>query len=191
MDDFLQDLRFAMRSLRKSKLIVAAAVVSLGLGIGATSAIFSAVDVFMLRPLPYPDSHDLLAVYTTNLERGWDQVSFSVPDFVDFRERGRAIDVAASRWASFNLSEGERPERVEGQRLTWNFLRVLGVEPELVGFVPVVGLGRDVHDHGGLRTDPLEAVVHVRRDHDEVRADEGWLVFPPEWSLLYRDSRLV
>lgn len=131
MDKLWQDLRYALRSLRRGGLLIWIAVLSLGIGIGSVTTIFAAVDVFMLRPLPYPDSEALLAVYTTNQERGWDQVSFSVPDFVDLRERSEGMEVAVARWASFNLSEGDRPERVQGQRLSWNFLRVLGVEPAL------------------------------------------------------------
>ncbi|MDP2470599.1 MAG: ABC transporter permease [Candidatus Palauibacterales bacterium] len=126
-----QELRQSVRSLRRGGLLIAIAIFSLGIGIGSVTTIFSAVDVFMLRPLPYPESQDLLSVYTTNQDRGWTNVSFSVPDFVDFRERSQTMDVAASRGTSFNLSEGDRPERAEGRLLTWNWLRVLGVQPAL------------------------------------------------------------
>ncbi len=129
MDRIWQDFKYGLRSLRRGGLLIAIAILSLGIGIGSVSTIFSAVDVFMLRPLPYPESGDLHSVYTTNHERGWTQVSFSVPDFVDFRERSQTMALAASRGAAFNLSEGDRPERVRGRRLTWDFFRVLGVEP--------------------------------------------------------------
>ena len=131
MDRIWQDIRYSLRSLRRGGLLIVIAVLSLGIGIGSVSTIFSAVDVFMLRPLPYPESGDLQSVYTTNHERGWTTVSFSVPDFVDFRERSRTMDVAASRGASFNLSGGDRPERASGRRLTANWLRVLGVQPAI------------------------------------------------------------
>ncbi|MEE8573507.1 MAG: ADOP family duplicated permease, partial [Gemmatimonadota bacterium] len=137
MDRIWQDFKYGLRSLRRGGILIAIAVLSLGIGIGSVSTIFSAVDVFMLRPLPYPESGDLHSVYTTNHERGWTQVSFSVPDFVDFRERSQTMALAASSGAAFNLSEGERPERVRGRRLTWDFFRVLGVEPFLGrAFVP-------------------------------------------------------
>lgn len=131
MDSIRKDLRYALRSLRRGGLLIGIAVLSLGIGVGSVTTIFSAVDVFMLRPLPYPESDDLLALYTTNHERGWTQVSFSVPDFVDFRERGQTMEMAASTGAAFNLSEGDRPERIQGRRLSWNFLQVLGVRPAL------------------------------------------------------------
>lgn len=131
MDSIKQDLRCALRSLRRGGLLIGIAVLSLGIGVGSVTTIFSAVDVFMLRPLPYPESEDLLALYTTNHDRGWTQASFSVPDFVDFRERSQTMEVATSTGAAFNLSEGDRPERIQGRRLSWNFLQVLGVRPAL------------------------------------------------------------
>ncbi|MHC4109194.1 MAG: ABC transporter permease, partial [Planctomycetota bacterium] len=78
-----------------------------------------------------PDSHNLYAVYTTNLERGWNEVDFSVPDFADLRERSRTMNVAATDGESFNLSEGDRPERLIGSRVTFNFFSVLGVQPAM------------------------------------------------------------
>jgi putative ABC transport system permease protein len=137
MDSIRQDIKYALRSLRRGGLLIGIAVLSLGIGIGSVTTIFSAVDVFMLRPLPYPESDDLYSLYTTNRERGWTQASLSVPDFVDYRERSRAMEVAASTGAAFNLSEGDRPERIQGRRLSWNFLHVLGVRPALGrGFTP-------------------------------------------------------
>jgi len=129
MDEIWQDIKYAIRSLRRGGALIAIAVLSLAIGIGANTAIFSAVDVFMLRPLPYPNSDELYSVYTTNHERGWSQVSFSVPDFADLRERSRTLDVAATRYLSFNLSEGDRPERLSGVQVSSNFFRMLGVQP--------------------------------------------------------------
>ncbi|NNK49209.1 MAG: hypothetical protein HKP01_10085, partial [Gemmatimonadetes bacterium] len=129
MDRIWQDIRYSFRSLRRGGLLIVIAVLSLGVGIGSVTTIFTAVDVFMLRPLPYPDSQDLLSMYTTNQDRGWMWVSFSVPDFVDFREQSQTMDVAVSDGASFNLSEGDRPERAQGRLLSSNWLRVLGVQP--------------------------------------------------------------
>ncbi len=131
MDRLWQDFKYGLRSLRRGGLLILIAVLSLGVGIGSVTTIFTAVDVFMLRPLPYPDSHELHSMYTTNRDRGWMWVSFSVPDFTDFRELSQTMDVAVSRGASFNLSEGDRPERAQGRRLSWNWLQVLGVQPAI------------------------------------------------------------
>jgi putative ABC transport system permease protein len=129
MEKIWQDIKYAIRSLWRGGALIAIAVLSLAIGIAANTTIFSAVDVFMLRPLPYPDSDELYSVYTTNRERGWNRVSFSVPDFVDLRERSRALDVAATRYMSFNLSAGDRPERLSGVQVSSNFFRMLGVQP--------------------------------------------------------------
>jgi putative ABC transport system permease protein len=137
MERIWQDVKYGFRALRRSKGLIAIAVLSLGIGIGANTAIFSAVDVFMLRPLPYPDSGDLYSAYTTNSERGWNYVSFSVPDYLDLRERSRTMRVAAMTGASFNLSGGDRPERLRGQRVAHDFFQVLGVQPVMGrGFTP-------------------------------------------------------
>jgi putative ABC transport system permease protein len=123
MDELWQDVKYAMRSLRRGGALIAIAVLSLAIGIGANTTIFSAVDVFMLRPLPYPDSHNLYAVYTTNSERGWSQVDFSVPDVVDLRERSQTMSVATGDGASF--------ERLGGGVVSTNFFDVLGVQPAI------------------------------------------------------------
>jgi len=130
--DIWQDVKYGIRALRRSKGLIAIAVLSLGIGIGANTSIFSAVDVFMLRPLPYPESDELYTLWITNPERGWGQVSFSVPDFVDVRERSRTMAVAAREGQSFNLSSGDgRPERLSGVMVTSDFFHILGVQPAM------------------------------------------------------------
>ncbi len=131
MDSLLSDIRYSLRSIRKSPGVITVAVVSLALGIGANVTIFSAVDVFMFRPLPYPEAHRLLHVYSTVPERGWTYNSVSIPDFLDFREQSQTMDVAASYGRDFNVSGGDRPERIDGERVSWNYFRVLRVQPIL------------------------------------------------------------
>jgi putative ABC transport system permease protein len=131
MDSFLGDIRYSLRSIRKSLGVIAVAVVSLGLGIGANVTIFSAVDVFMFRPLPYPDAHRLLHVYSTVPERGWTHNSVSIPDYLDFREQSQTMDIAASYGRDFNVSGGDRPERIDGERTSWNYFQVLRISPIL------------------------------------------------------------
>jgi len=131
MDLIWQDIRYAFRSLRHGRGIVALAIVSLALGIGANTTIFSGVDVFMFRPLPYPESDRIVRLYSTNEERGWSRANLSVPDFLDYRADSHLMDVAASDGRSFNLSGDGIPERVSGQAVTSNFFRVVGVYPML------------------------------------------------------------
>ncbi len=114
MDSIFGDIRYTLRSIRKSPGLIAVAVVSLGLGIGANVTIFSAVDVFMFRPLPYPEADQLLHVYSTVPERGWTYNSVSIPDFLDIREQSGTMDVATTYGRDFNLSGGLRSPNLRG-----------------------------------------------------------------------------
>ncbi|MCI0436796.1 MAG: ADOP family duplicated permease, partial [Gemmatimonadetes bacterium] len=137
MDRLRQDVRFATRSLIKSPLITGAAVVSLALGIGANASIFSAIDVFMIRPLDFEESDRLVVVWTNNRERGWTSTSTSVPDYLDWRGESRTLELAAYTGTGVNLSGGERPERLDGIRVSANFFDVLRKRPLLGrGFRP-------------------------------------------------------
>jgi putative ABC transport system permease protein len=129
MDTVRQQLRFATRSLLRSPAMMSVAVLSLALGISVNTTIFSAVDVFLIRPLPYPQPDRLLQVWTTNELRGGRQSDVSPPDFIDWRRESRTLDLAAETDASFNLSGAERPERLTGARVSENFFRVIGVLP--------------------------------------------------------------
>ena len=71
MDVILQDIKYGFRAMRRSKGLIAIAVLSLAIGISANTTIFSAVDVFMLKPLPYPEAHELQTIWLTNQDRGW------------------------------------------------------------------------------------------------------------------------
>ena len=147
-------MRYSLRSLGRSKGLIAIAVLSLGVGIGANTAVFSAVDVFMLRPLPYPDSDRLHMVWVSNQERGWNQVTFSVPDFLDLREGSRTMRLAAYRRGTFNLSGSFDAERLDGAYLTPEFLQVLGVQP-VVGRAFTADEGRAGSDRVAIISDGL------------------------------------
>jgi putative ABC transport system permease protein len=131
MDNLKQDFVYALRTLRKSPGLVAVAVMSLGLGIGANVAIFAAVDVFMLRPLPIDGEDRLLDVFSTVPERGWMNNVLSIPDFLDYREQSRTMNVAGRFGSDFNMSGTDVPERVDGSRVSWNFFEVVGTQPVL------------------------------------------------------------
>jgi putative ABC transport system permease protein len=128
--NFAQDLRFAIRFLVNRPGVSLLAVLCLAIGIGANTAIFSPVDLFMIRPFPYPRADRLVMPVTVDVSRGGDQMSFSAPDFADLRAQSKTLDIAASLGRDVNLSGTERPERLQEVQVSANFLRVLGVAPE-------------------------------------------------------------
>ena len=137
MDQLRHDVRFAFRSILRNPAISLVAIVSLALGIGANAAIFSAVDVFMLRPLPYPESEQLVKLWETFPERGWTGVNTSMPKIVDWRDQSRTIEIAGYDDVGLNMSGGDRPERPSGLAVSHNFFDVLQVQPARGrGFLP-------------------------------------------------------
>src|SRR3989442_284731 len=104
MDSLLQDLRFALRSLSKRPAVFAVSAISLALGIAANTTIFAALDAYLIQPLPYPNSDHLIQVWTTNPARGQGRSNSSVPDFLDWRQSSKTVDLAALSGGSFNMS---------------------------------------------------------------------------------------
>ena len=131
MDVLSQDVRYGARMLAKSRGFTAVAVLSLALGIGATTAIFSAVNAVLLRPLPYKDPERVVKVATYNpWTDGWWAVSPA--NFLDWREQNRVFEgMAAIAGLNVTLTGGEDPEKIRAHRVSANFFRVLGVEPAL------------------------------------------------------------
>jgi putative ABC transport system permease protein len=131
-----QDLRYALRTLSRSRGFAAAAILTLALGIGANSAIFSLVNGVLLRPLPYPAPEQLMTIWGFYPSTG--RSTASLPDFHDWRERSRSFsDMAAVYGTLFTITSGGEPEQLAGSRVTANFFRMLGVEPALGrGFLP-------------------------------------------------------
>src|SRR5262245_35909780 len=110
MDSLRQDIRFALRVLRKSPGFTAVAVLTLALGIGANAAIFSLVRSILIQPLPYRDADRLLMIWN---EYGGKQASNSPPDYLDRKKESRTLeDIAALRAVSLNLSGAGTPQRV-------------------------------------------------------------------------------
>ncbi len=130
MSGLIQDVRFAMRQLRKSPGFTLVAVLTLALGIGANTAIFSVVEGVLLRPLPYRDSNQLARVWSTSNRSSKDASSYL--DFKDWADQNHSfLQMAAYRPQSFNLSGGDRPERIRGLMITSKFFELLDVKPTL------------------------------------------------------------
>jgi len=127
IDELRQDLRFAWRQCRTKPGFAIAAVLTLGLGIGATTAIFSVVHAVVLKPYAYVDPDRVLLAFSK--WRG-NRGSWSVGNFDYFRQRvTSAEDFAADVGTSMNLADNGEPERIFGGRVTWNYHRLFGIPP--------------------------------------------------------------
>ncbi len=130
----IQDLRFAVRTLRRNPGFTAAAVAVLALGIGANTAIFSAANAFLFRPLPFGDADRLVMLYETNPEFGWTDAAAAPANVLDWREQVDAFQDVAMYSDFLNrvayVRDGE-PELLGVVNVTGNFFSVLGVKAEL------------------------------------------------------------
>jgi predicted permease len=126
----MADVRYALRALARAPGFTLAVVLTLALGIGVNSAIFSVVHNVLLRPLPYGSPERLVLLYGRYPQFG--RTSTSLPDFIDWRDRSRSFEQMAGRHgASFVLTGEGEPERVIADRVTSNFFATLGVRPML------------------------------------------------------------
>ena len=131
MDELIQDVRFALRSFRMRPAFTAVAVVTLALGVGANTAIFSVVNGVLLSPLPFPEPGELVVLWTNEPERGVELTRISGGDFRDWWDLNRTFSsMAAVGGASYDLTGDEgAPERVGGGVVTPGYFSTLGVEP--------------------------------------------------------------
>src|SRR5215208_6600606 len=129
-EELFHDLRYGLRILRKHPGFTAVAVITLALGIGANTAIFSVVYAVLLRPLPFPESDRL--VILAEVDPGSDRMGIAYPNYIDWRERARSFEeMAAYQAQSFNLTSVDKPVRLQGRKVNWNLLQMLGVVPQL------------------------------------------------------------
>jgi ABC-type antimicrobial peptide transport system permease subunit len=127
-DSVLQDLRFALRTLRKSPAFTAVAILTLALGIGANTAIFSVFYGVLLRPLPFPHPEQLVHLREMNAAGG--QMNFSDPNFADIRDQARSLQAVAIYNSYPTTATVERNStRVNISYVTRDFFRVIGVQP--------------------------------------------------------------
>ena len=131
MDAIIKDLRYALRLLLKSPGFTAVAIVTLALGIGAVTSMFSVVTAVLLRPLPFPQPERIVAVGPRS-ERTGQMSSSSLPDFFDYRSRSRFFeDLAAYSDNDGTLTGNGEPLHVRTIMAAWGFFKILGVNPEL------------------------------------------------------------
>ena len=129
----LQDIRYGFRMLIKRPSFTIIVVLTMALGIGANTTIFSAVDAVLLNPLPYKDPDSLMAVWETNKQLSpevWDRNEVALGNFRDWRSRNQVFDQLGSLfYADVNLTGVGEPERIKSCVVSTNFFQVLGIQP--------------------------------------------------------------
>lgn len=132
MEAFLQDVKYGIRMLLKNPGFTAIAILTLALGIGANTAIFSVINAEILRPLPFRDPGKLVRVATSNVRLHTTNGAISYPDFADWRAQNRVFqDMAAYTDASFALTGIDQPAHLEAVTISAGLFNLLGVAPEL------------------------------------------------------------
>ena len=153
METLLQDLKYGFRVLLKSPGFTTVAILTLALGIGVNTALFSIVNAVLLDPLPFPHSEQLVTLYESKPH--FDKGSFSYPDFLDLQSQNRSFSsVAAYRETGYTLSGSGQSERVTAEMVTGDLFAILGIKPILgrvftpqedrLGAPPVVLLGDEL-----------------------------------------------
>jgi putative ABC transport system permease protein len=130
MATLLQDARYGVRTLAHRPMFALVAVITLALGIGANTAIFSVIRAVLLDPLPFREPSRLVRIWETRLDRGWTRASFTRANFWDLKARNRTFEgIGAFRGASMTLGGFEYPEQVDAGFVSAGFFRILGVTP--------------------------------------------------------------
>lgn len=138
LEDFLTDVRFALRQLRKSPSFTVACILTLALGIGANTVVFSVVDAVVLRPLPFAEPERLALVASIHVRDPKTLSDLSYPNFFDFRKENKVFEHMVSfRSTDATLTGASRPIHVRAQIVSWDLFPLTGVQPALGrGFLP-------------------------------------------------------
>src|SRR5678816_2666307 len=132
METLFKDIRYGIRGLLKRPGFTVIALITLALGIGANTAIFSVVNAVLLRPLPFQDPERLVIVWEDATFAGFPRNTPAPANYVDSKTQNQSFaDMAASHEISFNLTGDGEPERVSSYAVTANFFPLLGVQPLL------------------------------------------------------------
>ena len=146
MDNLIKDIRYGVRSLLKHRAFTLIAVLTLALGIGANTAIFSLVNAVLLRALPFPDADRLVMVWEDASFAGFPRNTPAPANYADWKAQNQTFtEMAAFEDRSFNLTGDGEPEKIQAYGVTANFFPVLGVKP---------ALGRGItaeEDHAGSK----------------------------------------
>ena len=188
MTTLLQDLRYAFRMLLKFPAFTAIVIVTLALGIGANTALFSVVNGVLLNPLPYPHSTQLVALYEKNA--GMDRAPISYLNFLDWQRATQTFSsLAIYRHEDYNLTGRGQPERVNGLMVSAGFFPTLGIHPALgrdfrseddrIGAAPVVMLSDGFwHGHFGASPSVVGSSIDLNGADYTVTG-----ILPPEFTF--------
>ena len=178
IDILFQDLRFSSRMLRKSPGFAVVVILTIALGIGATTAIFSVVDATLLRPLPYPKSEQLVSIQDNFPGVGAQDVGLSEPEWQDFQRSGIFESVSPTWFDENNLTGSSQPARVRLLIVAPNYFALLGVQPQFgrafdpkdhsPGFIPEVVISDGLWKRA-FGSDPNILSKSVRMDTDLYR----------------------
>src|SRR5215510_11674876 len=132
IEDLMQDVRYSLRTLRKSPGFTAVVALTLALGIGANTAIFSVVNAVLLRLYPYKDQDRLVWLWETRLPEVTGGHNPSPANFLDWQKQNKVFEqLEAINVKDFNLIGGANPERMRGMVITHGFLSLLGIRPQI------------------------------------------------------------
>src|SRR5262245_42236353 len=195
MRNFIQDLRYAIRMMVKRPGFTLVAALTLALGIGANTAIFSAVNAVLLKPLPFPESQQLIDLAETFKPNGFGSVS--VPALEDWKNQNDVFaGISAYSFTSFNLEGGDTPQRIPGVNVSANYFDVLGVKPtvgrsflageDVAGRDRVVVIGDELWRRN-FAADPaiVNQTIAVNGDKYTIVG-----VMPPQLTSLYRNVQM-
>ena len=172
----LGDVQYSLRTVRRSPRVAITVLLTLGVGIGANTAVFSIVNATLLRSLPYREPGQLVQLTADLPGVGAHNVGFSVPEFDDFRERSGIFEGVSVSWqAPGNLTGGDHPERIEVIAVSPNYFNLLGTKPQVGrlfdahdianGFAEAVVIS-DAYWHKQFGGDPNIAGRRIRLDND-------------------------
>jgi putative ABC transport system permease protein len=148
LQDLAQDLTIGLRNLLRAPGLTLTIVITVGLGIGATTAIFAAIDAALLQPLPYKDPDRLVRIYTDTPPY---RFPFSVADYLALdAQQTRFAQIAGYRSRAMAFSDGTVAERLTGREVTWTYFGLLGIRP---------ALGRDLTEQDGRPGSPRAVVI--------------------------------
>src|SRR5215470_11137848 len=136
MNTLFQDLRYAARTLAKTRGFTTVAILTLALGIGANVAIYSVVRAILLNPLPFPHPEQLVRVFDDLRGSNIPDVGMSVPEYYDIQDRSGVFQDISPAWAiNANVTGGDRPERIEALATTPNYFTLIGYSKTQLGRV--------------------------------------------------------